>query len=85
VVANPLTTWARDLSFRRRLGKCFRNLKREQHDIVGFPRFYLITKCEELSALNPDWKQIVLLFHLHHASAGPDDHVVIHYLRWLRG
>jgi hypothetical protein len=73
-----------DWQFRRELGKCFKRLKRGQHDIAGFPRFYLITKCGGLGELNPDWKRIAYLFHLHHAGIDADDHLVIHFMRWLR-
>jgi hypothetical protein len=74
-----------DLIARRRLGKCFKRLKYEQLRVVDFPRFYLITKCEEFEAFNPDWRYVVFLFHLHHTSIGPGDHLVVHFLRWLRG
>ena len=73
-----------DWRFKRELEKCFKRLKHEQHNIVDFPRFYLITKCGELSELNPDWKRIVYLFHLNHARIGVDDHLVVHFMRWLR-
>ena len=77
-------SWLGDWFRMRRLGKCFERLKSEQLYLVGFPRFYLITKCPELSSFNPDWKQVVLLFHMHHSTVGFDDHVVISFLRWLR-
>jgi hypothetical protein len=68
---------------KRRVGKCFEKLKYEQHGL-GFTRFYLTTKCPELGTLSPDWKRLAYLFHLHHTSIGPDDHMVIHFLRWLQ-
>ena len=80
---NPLA-WVKDWYFLRRLGSCFEKLKREQHRVAEFPRFYHVLKCEELEAFNPDWKQIVLLFLLNHTYIDPDNHYVIHYLRWLR-
>jgi hypothetical protein len=74
-----------DWVFKKKLERCFKRLKREQLHVVDFPRFYHIIKCEELEAFNPDWRHVVFLFHLHHASVGPGDHLVVQFLRWLRG
>jgi aspartate/methionine/tyrosine aminotransferase len=73
-----------DWVFKKKLERCFKRLKREQLRVVDFPRFYLVTKCPELAELS-DWKLAAYLFHLHHASVGPGDHLVVHFLRWLRG
>jgi hypothetical protein len=73
-----------DWLYLRRLKTCFGKLKHEQLHLVEMPRFYLITKCEELAEFNPDWKHIMFLFHLNNTSIDPDDHVIIHFMRWLQ-
>jgi hypothetical protein len=80
-VLSRVKDWIRMKSMER----CFRKLKHEQLNIVGFPRFYLITKCAELAEFNPDWKRVVYLFHLSHTGIDVDDHLVVHFVRWLRG
>jgi hypothetical protein len=79
-----LSGWLGDWLYKRRLKACFEKLKYEQLYLVDFPRFYHVLKCEELAELNPDWKQVVLLFHMHHSTIGFDDHLVIHFMRWLQ-
>jgi hypothetical protein len=74
----------RDWLLRRRIEKCFEKLKYEQRVLVEYPRFYLITKCGEMTELNPDWKHVVFLFHLNHSTVDFDDHLVIRFLRWLQ-
>jgi hypothetical protein len=68
--------------FFKRLGKCFERIKREHH-MLGFYRFYLVTKCPDLLSINPDVNLIALLFHLHNSTVDFDEHIVIYFLRSL--
>jgi hypothetical protein len=70
-----ISEWVSEWVFFRRLGKCFRKIKREHHEL-GFYRFYLVVKCPDLLSINPDVDLLVFLFHLHNSTIDFDDYAV---------